>query len=255
MVVDQHDAALHDALRGRCSSTSVPSPGLETTVARPPARSIRPSIDSTRPRRSAGTAARSKPAPRSRTKTDDRVVGDLGVDVDLLHAGELGRVRHRLARREHERAGGGVDRAVARARELDAHAVELLDVARRRRRAPPRARRCRRRAAGRRTASRAARAPAGARATPRGAARVAWRWISARVCSTESCTRAAMSERSSERMRAVRSASRSTARRHTHGPAISSSAPATAPGASNVEDVPSPESSTTAPSAASASPP
>ena len=56
-------------------------------------------------------------------------------------------------------------------------------------------------------------------------------------------------------MRAVRSASRSTARRHTHGPAISSSAPATAPGASNVEDVPPPESSTTAPSAASASPP
>src|SRR4029079_14009463 len=70
MVVDENDAALHGALLVMCSSTSVPSPGLVTTVAFPPARSSRPSIDSTRPRRSAGTAARSKPPPRSRTKTE-----------------------------------------------------------------------------------------------------------------------------------------------------------------------------------------
>ena len=72
-------------------------------------------------------------------------------------------------------------------------------------------------------------------ATRRGSA--ACRWISASVCSTESCTRAATSERSSLRIRAVRSASRSIASRHTQGPAISSSAPTTAPGASRVEDV------------------
>ena len=39
-------------------------------------------------------------------------------------------------------------------------------------------------------------------------------------------------------MRAVRSTSRSTASRHTQGPPISSSAPATAPGASRFDDVP-----------------
>ena len=59
----------------------------------------------------------------------DLLVGDLRVDVDLLDAGELGRVRHRLARCEHDCTDGIVDGAVARARELDAHAVELLDVA------------------------------------------------------------------------------------------------------------------------------
>ena len=78
-------------------------------------------------------------------------------------------------------------------------------------------------------------------ATRRGS--FAWRWMSASVCSTESWTRAATSDRSSLRMRAVRSASRSTASRQTHGPPIRSSAPATAPGASSFEDVPPPESS------------
>ena len=118
--------------------------------------------------------------------------------------------------------------------------MELLDVGRGRRERRHAARRSRRRAAGRRTASRAARAPGGGRATPTRRGSCACCWISASVCSTESCTRAAMSERSSVRIRAVRSASRSSARRHTHGPPISSSAPATAPGASSAEEVPPP---------------
>src|SRR5439155_4887792 len=63
MVVDDEDAR-H---LGSASSTSVPSPGAERTVARPPWRSMRPTIDSRTPRRSAGTAAGSKPGPRSRT--------------------------------------------------------------------------------------------------------------------------------------------------------------------------------------------
>ena len=129
MVVDENDAALHDALLAMCSSTSVPSPGLDTIVARPPARSSLPSIDSTRPRRSAGTAARSNPAPRSRTKTETSSSRDLGVDVDLLDACELGRVRHRLAGCEDDGAERPVDGTVARARDLDANAVKLLDVA------------------------------------------------------------------------------------------------------------------------------
>ena len=58
------------------------------------------------------------------------------------------------------------------------------------------------------------------------------RWISARVCSTESCTREAMSARSSARTRACRSTTRSRAMRSHHGPSsttmaeISSATPA-----------------------------
>src|SRR5262249_4861380 len=70
VVVDQDDAPLHDAFLGSRSSTSVPAPGELVTVACPPARSIRPSIDSAMPRRPAGTELRSKPAPRSRTNTE-----------------------------------------------------------------------------------------------------------------------------------------------------------------------------------------
>ena len=66
VVVDEDDATLH---RGSLSSTSVPPPGGLVTVALPPARSRRPSIDSRMPSRSSGTAPRSKPTPRSRRKT------------------------------------------------------------------------------------------------------------------------------------------------------------------------------------------
>src|SRR5207248_2134322 len=69
VVVDEHDTRCHAGLRGSLSSTSVPAPASEVIVAVPPARAIRPSIDSASPRRSRGTSARSKPAPRSRTKT------------------------------------------------------------------------------------------------------------------------------------------------------------------------------------------
>src|SRR3954454_14668172 len=73
MVVDQHDAdrlAGHavDTFRARVSATSVPVSPLRT-VAVPPWRAIRPTIESRIPRRSAGTASRSKPWPRSRTNT------------------------------------------------------------------------------------------------------------------------------------------------------------------------------------------
>jgi hypothetical protein len=70
VVVDENDAALHGFFLGSRSSTSVPWPGAVTIVARPPARSSLPSIDSINPRLSAGTAERSNPAPRSWTKTE-----------------------------------------------------------------------------------------------------------------------------------------------------------------------------------------
>ena len=125
VIVDEYDATLHAVLRGSLSSTSVPLPGSLVIVACPPARASRPSIDSAMPCRSGGTAARSKPAPRSWTKTATSSSVDLRVDVDLFGAGELRRVRHRLAGGEHERILG---RAVTRIRELDADAVHLLHV-------------------------------------------------------------------------------------------------------------------------------
>src|SRR5438105_2134674 len=72
VVVDEDDAPLHVVPLGRVSSTSVPSPGALVTAAVPPTRSIRATIESEMPRRSAGTAAASKPAPRSRTNTEIR---------------------------------------------------------------------------------------------------------------------------------------------------------------------------------------
>src|SRR5690606_27720855 len=50
------------------SITSVPSPGSVRTRAEPPCRSILPMMDSLMPIRSAGTASRSNPLPRSFTK-------------------------------------------------------------------------------------------------------------------------------------------------------------------------------------------
>ncbi len=66
VIVDEDDAPFH---RGSLSSTSVPAPGALVTTELPPARSRRPLIDSRIPCLSPGTAAGSKPAPRSRTKT------------------------------------------------------------------------------------------------------------------------------------------------------------------------------------------
>ena len=75
VVVDDHDANLHETHHARAiaddisSRTSVPTPGAVRTVACPPCRSMRPTIDSFTPSRSEGTASGSKPRPRSRTKT------------------------------------------------------------------------------------------------------------------------------------------------------------------------------------------
>ena len=75
----------------------------------------------------------------------------------------------------------------------------------------------RRRAAARRTARRAARAPGGGRACARVRGPSA-RWMSASVCSTESWRWAAISERSSERMRSRRSSAEVAPQPHDPGP-------------------------------------
>ena len=60
--------------------------------------------------------------------------------------------------------------------------------------------------------------PRASRATSRGESD--WRWISARVCSTESCRCAAISARSASRMRSRRSSPRSRTSRTHHGTVI-----------------------------------
>ena len=67
VVVDDHDARRLIST----SSTSVPSPGPECDAARPPWRSMRPTIDSRTPRRSSGTAASRSPA-RGRARRPQR---------------------------------------------------------------------------------------------------------------------------------------------------------------------------------------
>src|SRR5262249_7400345 len=65
VVVDQ-DRRRHGSIT---SSTSVPWPSREWTAARPPWRSIRPTIDSRTPPRSSGTSSSVRRGPRSRTNT------------------------------------------------------------------------------------------------------------------------------------------------------------------------------------------
>ena len=154
VVVDEHDAhpglaaraavtvALLVARRGISSWTSVPSPGELRTSAVPPLRSIRPTIDCRTPSRSAGTASRSKPGPRSRTKTVDLLGLDLGVDRTGGAARVLRGVDHRLARGLQQR-GEPARRAGSR-----------------RRRRPRSGRRARPRPRRRRRSSAAARVPA-----------------------------------------------------------------------------------------------
>ena len=104
VVVDEDDPALHAGHRGSRSSTSVPSPGALVTTALPPARSIRPLIDSRMPSPVRRHRRRIEAGAAVADEDGDLAVGHLGVDVDLLDAGELGGVGHRLARGGDERA-------------------------------------------------------------------------------------------------------------------------------------------------------
>ena len=111
------------------SSTSVPSPGAEVTVARPPARAIRPRTDSARPCPPAGTASGSKPRPRSRTNT----VSDPGSTSRKTATSSTPACTAAFV--IASRAASTSDcvllverRIAARRYDLDAHAVQLLDL-------------------------------------------------------------------------------------------------------------------------------
>ena len=127
VVVDEHDAPAAHGCLPRRSSTSVPV-GRGRELAVPPARAIRPRIDSAMPCDPRGTASGSKPRAAVAHVDRDLVVADVDEGRDLVGARVPGRVRHRLARREDERLDALVERHVAGADELDRDAVQLLDL-------------------------------------------------------------------------------------------------------------------------------
>jgi len=63
VIVDEEDPDRHADARGTRKRTSVPPPIAVAIATSPPARPMRPSIESAIPRRSEATDARSKPAP------------------------------------------------------------------------------------------------------------------------------------------------------------------------------------------------
>ena len=187
----------------------------EWTVARPPWRSMRPTIESRTPRRSAGTASAVEARAAIAHEDLDALALDLGEERDRLRARELRRVHQRLARGGDQRGRAVVERPVAHGDDLDRHVVVALDLgrgglqrARERRRARPGA--CR-------SATPAARAPGGGRARrPRAGRRRASAPARASA-GRESCRCAATSARSCERIRAARSAASPRTSRSHHG--------------------------------------
>src|SRR6185436_8130277 len=252
VVVDQDDAAPHDAPRGSVSSTSVPSPGAVVTSAVPPTRAMRPSIDSATPRRSCATAARSNPEPRSRTYTATRP-SSVSANTEISSAPE------NLA------AFAIASRAASTTARTSSSSVTSPVVARSIR-TPCRSSTSAAEAVSAETSvsspvaapwpysqSRSSRSWRRASDATRFGSSACF-WISASDCRTESCTRAATSSRSSVLIRAVRSASRSTPSCHNQGPPTRRRAAPTAPGASSPPEVPPRRSRIAAPSATRTAP-
>ena len=67
LITDSLVSLVTRSRRGTESWTSAPSPGAERTTAEPPKRAMRARMDWAMPCLSSGTAAGSKPRPRSRT--------------------------------------------------------------------------------------------------------------------------------------------------------------------------------------------
>ena len=198
----------------------MPSPGAVCTSARPPWRAIRPMIDSRTPTRPGSTASSVEALAAVADVGRDPVRLDLDVDGSPRARRRGGRrCGPPRARRPRARRAAASIVAVADEHEVDLDVVAVLDVGDDALEGGAQRgdRRRRRRAAARRTARRAARAPGGGPGCGPGPGASA-RWMSASVCSTESCRWAAISERSSERMRSRRSSPRSRHSRTIHGP-------------------------------------
>jgi hypothetical protein len=126
VVVDDDDGRRVAHVRAIRSSTSVPSPVVEWIAAVPPWRSMRPTIDSRTPRRSAGTAPGSKPGPRSRTNTSSsssRTSANTDTAAPSPNFAAL-TIASRAA--ADDRLGVVVELRVADRHDVDRHAVRVL---------------------------------------------------------------------------------------------------------------------------------
>src|ERR1700722_18382125 len=213
--------------RAIVSVTFVPSPSVDCTVALPPCLSIRPRMDSATPLRSAGTEFMSNPLPRSLTATSTlsgstSAKSEITLAPDHLAAFTVASLA--AARSALRCSSSGQSPTVTTSTGTPCLAstsrwISLIPSANEVTSVSPGAR------------------PSNSQdLSSRSCARASWttvcgssalRWMSASVCSTESCTRAAMSARSSARARACRSNSRSRAIRNHQGPRSTTMAAAT----------------------------
>ena len=198
------DWAADDApVRGIFRVTLVPSPGAVVTVAVPPRRVIRPCTDSARPLRSAGTASGSKPWPRSRT-TSDTSPGSTSANREMTlapdHLAALTVASRAAASRALRLSSSSQSPTVTASTGTPYLASTSCWICR-----TPAVR------VSSASVSFGSRPSNSQDRSSRSCSRASWttfcgssarRWISASVCSTESCTRAAMSARSSARTRA-----------------------------------------------------
>src|ERR1022692_1795514 len=208
------------AARGIVRDTSVPSPWAVRTVADPPRRVIRACTDSVSPFRSPGTARGSNPRPRSRTNSDTSA-GSTSAKIDTTLAPDHFTALTVASRAAASRAARSSSRSQSPTVTASTATPCWASTSRWMSRTPP---------ASVRPASSiepGARPSNSQERSSGSCARASWptcwglsalRWIRASVCSTESCTRAAMSARSSARILACRSTTRSRAIRSHHGP-------------------------------------
>ena len=215
MVVDEEHARRSHVRRLPPSSAAAtsrprcPRPASIRTSPGPPARAMRPTIESVMPPRSSAHRVGVEAAAAVAHEDRRRAAGSTSRYTDTLAAPEC-RAALTIASRAASSSGSQpVDRAVAHPHDLDRHAVLGLDRRRRARSsaAPSDAVASRRRASSPPASSHARSSRScmrASRTTSRGSS--ARRCTSASVCSTESCRCAATSARSSERMRSRRSA-------------------------------------------------
>ena len=212
--------AAHGRVRRIVSSTSVPH-----TARRPHHRGAAVAVHASGDRfRDAAAVVGHRRGIEAAATVADEHAHLLGLDLDVhrhrRRTGVVRRVRHRLAGRGHQCTQPLVERAgAAHVNDVDRHAEALLDVRRPRPRSHRRDR-GRRGPAPERTAMTAARAPDAAPSATTARGSSARRWIIVRLWSTESCRCAAISARSSDRIRSLRSSTSAFHNRHSHGPKI-----------------------------------
>src|ERR1700733_1587418 len=214
VIVDQHDPGTHE--HGMVNVTLVPSPTADVMTAVPPNRRIRPRMDSVTPLRSPGRTDGSNPLPRSLTTT-------LATSASTSANSEITVTPDHLAALTVASRAAATSASTCSVTEqsptvtistwtpyrastsccTSRNAEEKLSAA-----LPPN------------STSRSSRSCTRASATTC-CGLAAWRWISASVCSTESCPREATSARSSSRTLAWRSSTRSRPIRSHQGPSSS----------------------------------